>query len=299
MFWKVTGQLPKILRGIGKEHRLLQRVIRENRIDAVISDNRFGMWNCRVHSVYITHQLNIKAPEGWQFAEPLLHFMHRHFWKNYRECWIPDFPGSPNLSGNLGHPRKVPPGCHYIGPLSRFAQLSEIHKDAASGQPDLLVLLSGPEPQRSIFEKLVLTQLSGIPSITVVIVRGLPGNTERLDMPSGVTFHSHLPDGELASLIRSARGIICRPGYSTLMDLWALGRGAVLVPTPGQTEQEYLAKHHSRGGYFVSMSQADFNLEQALKQAIGLPTPSFPEDPQHYLDTRISSLLEQIRNENR
>jgi hypothetical protein len=299
MFWKMTRQLPKILRGIGREHRLLLQVVRENDIDAVISDNRFGMWSSRVHSVYITHQLNIQAPGGWQFAEPLLHLMHRHFWKNYRECWIPDFPGSPNLSGDLGHPRKALPGCHYTGPLSRFTQLSEIHIDAAGRQPDLLVLLSGPEPQRSIFEKLVMTQLTGLPDINIVIVRGLPGSTERLGIPSGVTLHSHLPDGELASLIRSARGIICRPGYSTLMDLWALGRGAVLVPTPGQTEQEYLAKHHSRGGAFVSMSQADFNLKQALQQVIGLSSPSFPGDPQHYLETRISSLLEQIRRDHR
>ena len=292
MVWKMLVQIPKILAGIRKEHRLLQQIIRERRIDAVISDNRFGIWSKEVPSVYITHQVRIKAPKGCGFAEPFLSLIHWQFWKNCRECWIPDFPGEPDLSGELGHPKKLSTKCHYIGPLSRFSSINKKNEEVKEEDgPDLLVLNSGPEPQRSIFEQIILSELKKYLEIKVVILRGLPGNNERISTLPNVTLYSHLPDEALASLIRSAGTIICRSGYSTLMDLACLGRGAVLVPTPGQTEQEYLAEYHAKGKAFARIEQGEFSLQKALEMAEALVPPGIAVRDSDLLEERVKAFV--------
>jgi uncharacterized protein (TIGR00661 family) len=297
MAWKMLVQAPKILAGIRKEHRLLQQIIREHRIDAVISDNRFGIWSKEVSSVYITHQVRIKAPKGWGFTEPILSLIHWQFWKNCRECWIPDYPGEPNLSGQLGHPGKLSPKCHYIGPLSRFSSINTKNEDVMEDDgPDLLVLLSGPEPQRSIFEDIVLRELQHYPDKKTVILRGLPGKQESTSPHANVTMYSHLPDARLVQLIHSAKTIICRPGYSTLMDLACLGKGAVLVPTPGQTEQEYLAKYHAKGGAFARIEQKEFTLNRALALSNHLNSSNEIEANYYLLEERIRRLVRHINN---
>jgi UDP:flavonoid glycosyltransferase YjiC (YdhE family) len=291
MALKMICQSPSILFGIYREHKLLKKIIRDNRIDAVISDNRFGLWSKKAYSVYMTHQLMIKAPAGMKWAEPILQRAHKWIIRHYDECWVPDLPGEKNLSGDLGHKFPLPSNAHFIGILSRFnIEKNIIDKEASKKGPDLLFLLSGPEPQRSIFEEIVLKELSGYNHQNTVILRGLPGDPAMSFPLPGVISYNHLPDEEISRLIRSAGIIICRPGYSTIMDLATLGRSAVLVPTPGQTEQEYLAGYLSVNGLFIRMKQDGFNLNEALMAGKRLPEYiEFRNDPS-LLENAVSGL---------
>jgi hypothetical protein len=155
----------------------------------------------------------------------------------YAECWIPDFPGDDNLSGMLSHHCKVPANTHYIGPLSRFVILSE-SPVILSESPVTLAILSGPEPQRTVFEDIIIAQKDRLPG-KLIIVAGTPG--ENRQPGHDILRYPWLDGPALKYLIEKADLIICRSGYSTIMDLCHLGKSALLVPTPGQPEQEYLA----------------------------------------------------------
>lgn len=256
---KLLSQFPRLQRIIVYEHRWLKKVVAEHHIDAVISDNRPGLYHPHIPCVYITHQLFIESGSNWLSA--IAQRMHYHFINRFMECWVPDVAGSNNLAGKLSHPQKLPVvPLHYLGCLSRFTQ------GAKDKSTRLLVLLSGPEPMRSIFEKLICEQLKGVKG-DIVLVRGLPLETSTLAVPANVTVHNHLPAAALQECIQSAEMILARGGYSTIMDLARLQQKAVLVPTPGQGEQEYLAKHLMKNKLFYACAQNGFNLVQELNNA--------------------------------
>ena len=261
MALKMITSSPAIIRGIIKEHRQLQGLIKKHDIDLVISDNRFGLWNHKVPSIYITHLLMIKAPSGLRVLEPLIYRIHRMIIRQYDECWIPDVQAVPNLSGDLSHKYCIPGNAAFIGPLSRFRNY---HTNMPKQEEFLLlVLISGPEPQRTVFEGIILDQLRQC-KVKSVVLRGLPGRKEKIQAGSHVRVYSHLPDDELVPLIREAGIIIARPGYSTIMDLVALRKHAILVPTPGQTEQKYLAKYLSSSELFDVAGQDQIDIQEIL-----------------------------------
>jgi len=290
-------QSPAIMFNIYKEHQLLKRLIRDHKVDVVISDNRFGLWSRKAYSVYITHQLMIKAPEKMRWAEPLLYRVHGWFINHYDECWIPDYAGEKNLSGDLSHQYPFPQNGHYIGILSRFENFTGPVKPAEQKKaPDLLIMLSGPEPQRTILENVILKKLVQHQHLNVVILQGLPGKFQKHSPLPGVTIFNHLPDAEIIGLINHSGVIICRPGYSTIMDLVTLGRNAVLVPTPGQTEQEYLARHLSTDRSFYIITQDKFNLSLALQAGLQLSVHKDFRNDLFLLAARITGLHERFQN---
>ncbi len=228
-------QLPYILWQIVKEHAALKRIVEQYDIHTVISDNRFGLWHRGVEAIYITHQIMIKMPRRLRFFEPLAYRLHGWFIRHYDECWVPDCAGEGNLSGDLSHKYSLPQNAIFVGWLSRFVRC-----DYSVPSPyKHLAVVSGPEPQRTLFEQDMLQclQATGEPSLLV------QGRADVLtDEQHGcVRVVSHLSTGELQFLLQQTPIIYCRSGYSTLMDLAVLGRKAELFPTPGQTEQEYLA----------------------------------------------------------
>ena len=237
MLWN----LPSIISGIYKEHKWLNTLLQREHVDQVISDNRFGLWNRKTKSIYITHQLMIKMPLALKWLEPLAWFLHRLLILQYDECWIPDVAGPENLSGDLSHKYPLSRNSRFIGPLSRF----ENNKAMAEINYHNVSVLSGVEPQRSIFEH-ELTQRFQHSHQKTLIVCGQPAAASRTYHVGDVTLVSHLPDGELASLLKGAKKIISRSGYSSIMDLKALDclKKAELIPIPGQTEQEYLFELH-------------------------------------------------------
>ncbi len=248
-------QIPRILKGIREEKSWLEDCIDKHRITKVISDNRYGLHSKKIHSVLITHQLMIKCPVWLKFAEGLLHKMVLGYAENFDECWIPDREGENNLSGELSHKYKLPSNAKFIGPLSRFEDTS-VSKDEGN-KYDALIVLSGPEEQRKSMEDIVMSgaKLSGK---KILLVRGLPAKKNFRMNYGNLSTVSHLPQEELKNAMASSDLIICRSGYSSIMDLEALGKTALLIPTPGQTEQEYLAKYLSEKKQFRMMSQEEF-----------------------------------------
>jgi predicted glycosyltransferase len=261
-------QFPKILSAILKEHRWLNKVTKELAICAIISDNRFGLYHSSIPSVYITHQLFIKS--GNPLTDRIATLIHRKYIKNYTQCWIPDYESKINLAGSLSHGTRLPSNAVYMGCLSRFER-----RKTAENTVELLVILSGPEPQRSIFENILFEQLNTYRG-RVLFVRGLPrqeNNAALLEsgFASNIVIKNYLGAAELNAAMQSAALVICRSGYTSIMDLVKLGCRAVLVPTPGQTEQEYLAAYMCGQQIFYTMPQQGFSLTQAIAQAANFP----------------------------
>lgn len=266
---RLIYSVPKILIRIKEENAWLRRFQASVGVDVVISDNRWGLYLEGVESVFITHQLKIRTPFGL-LADGLVQRMNYVAIRRFSRCWIPDeADGRFSLAGDLSHPSKKPTiPLRYIGCLSRFgvpAPLSASANDAAlSSAFDLLVLLSGPEPQRTLLERTILEQ-SAATGIRIVLVRGLPGGgSPDLVFPSNVKVFAHLPAESLEPLIRSAGLVLARSGYSTIMDLMRLGKKAILIPTPGQTEQEYLGSYLAGKGLAFCIDQRRFALAGAL-----------------------------------
>lgn len=255
---KLFAQLPKIFFAIYKEHKWLKKVIKKYKIDSVISDNRLGLYNKKISCVYITHQLSIIT--GSWFTQKIFRFIHYWFIKKYDECWVPDCKDN-GLAGALSHQLTFPENVKYIGPLSRFNKISE-----AIIEYDLLILISGPEPQRSIFEKLLLNGLKKFNG-TFLFVRGLPGcNQVHPYQHTSGKIINHISGNELNEVIQKSKIIISRSGYTTIMDLVKLQKKAIIIPTPGQTEQEYLANYLMKKNMFYTVQQNDFFLHDTLKK---------------------------------
>lgn len=256
---KIFLQLPKILSAIYREHRWLKKKISEHSIDAVISDNRLGMFNRKIPSIYITHQLFIRT--GNLFTEKIAEKIHYYFIKKYKRCWVPD--GENNgLAGMLSHPKKRLRNIVFIGPLSRLNSLQHIEPIY-----DMLILLSGPEPQRTIFENQIVIQLESFPG-RALFARGLPFETKKLELNNqSVKVLNHVKAEELNIIMAQSKLVIARCGYTTIMDLAALRKTAILIPTPGQTEQEYLAEYLMKKKYFLTTSQKDFAIPELLKKS--------------------------------
>jgi uncharacterized protein (TIGR00661 family) len=265
MILKMLFLLPKIFKGIYTEHKELKKIIKEKKIDIVISDSRFGLWNNNVKSIFITHQLMIKTP----FAEKLLHLINLYFIKKYDECWIPDDAGAINLSSDLAHKYPLPKNTFFIGLLSRFnAQNTPLITDNVKikNQYDVMAIISGPEPQRSIFEKLITTQFQQS-NLKTLIVCGKSELEPKIELHDNTEIIDHLNADEMQQAIINSKIIIARSGYSTIMDLAVLGKKALFVPTPGQTEQEYLAQIFLEKKIAYTMNQEKFNLTEGLKQS--------------------------------
>jgi UDP-N-acetylglucosamine transferase subunit ALG13 len=263
---KLLIQFPGVLFSILREHRWLNKVKQELNLCAVISDNRFGLFTRSIPSVYITHQLFVKT--GNQFADKVATSIHQNISKNYTQCWIPDYGGKKNLAGSLSHAVKLRYPPLYMGCLSRFERNpdSEITNE-------LLIILSGPEPQRAIFENLLLEQLKSYHG-KAMFVRGLPGENiapPDVSINDNIIVKTHLTANELNKALESSAMIISRSGYTTIMDVVKLCKKAILVPTPGQTEQEYLAGYLSAQNIFVTMPQEKFILRDALEKANNFP----------------------------
>lgn len=257
---KIVAQIPKLLSAIKHEQEWLKKIVEEEKIDAVISDNRYGLHHPGIRCVFITHQLLIKAPV--KIAENFLQKINYKYINWFEECWVPDVAGENNLAGMLSHPALLPKiPVHYIGTLSRFTS----NENNTQGDY-LLVILSGPEPQRTLLENSLLQELKDYVD-EVVLVRGLPQIKETLYVAKNVTVFNHLPSAELEEKIKGASMVISRSGYSTIMDLAMLKKKSILIPTPGQTEQEYLAKHLMKKNFALCMSQKKFRLKQALELA--------------------------------
>ncbi|HEY0045858.1 MAG TPA: glycosyltransferase [Flavobacterium sp.] len=252
--WKMFISSPHILSSVTSEKKLVSKWVKEYNLSGIISDNRFGVYNKSVPSVYITHQLNVlSGTTTWLTSK-----IHRFIIKRYDECWIPDVKGINNLSGNLGHPKKLMKSVKYIGLLSRF------EKKSVPIKYDLMVLLSGPEPHRSLLEQKLRQEISSF-SGKILFVCGKLGEKQLVENLGNLTFYNYMLSDELQDAINSSEIILCRSGYSTIMDMATLQKKVFFIPTAGQYEQQYLAEKLKQDGLVAFTSQKDFKIEDLVQ----------------------------------
>lgn len=265
MIWQLFRLLPQFIISIFKENRNLKKLISEFDFDIIISDNCYGLWNSGIKSILITHQIMIKTPACLKFAEYPIYLFSKLLISRFDECWIPDFEEAPGLSGDLSHKYKLPRNAKFIGPLSRFKNVNSSGKKNSDNQK-ILAIISGTEPQRTLFEELITKQLLQL-NIKSTIISGKPENIDNKIVKNNLTTISHLSSSELQSEIATSSLVICRSGYSSIMDLYAMGAKALFVPTPGQTEQIYLAQFHLQNGTSFFQHEDKLNLETAIPEA--------------------------------
>ena len=245
--WAMLRAIPKLIWWSIKDQALFKAVLREEHIDQIISDNRFGLYSSTTECIYITHQLPIFFPKGWRWLEPLAARLHARIYTRYNKVWIPDFEDpQKSLAGDLSHPKSKIKNrksqIEYIGPVSMF---SSVNRQSSNRQFfDIVAVLSGLEPQRTMLEKELLERYQDTTQ-TVFLVQGLMNRPNTRIKRGKITIVPYMNDAELCAALLGAKHIIARSGYSTIMDLHTLGvlEKAELIPTPGQPEQDYLARY--------------------------------------------------------
>lgn len=246
--WSIVKQIPKFIKRIYKEQKDAERISEEQNIDIIISDNRFGFRSKKTINVFLTHQLKIKGPENLM---QLANRINQRFIKKFDVCWVPDFENSL-LSGDLST-------CKFkttkIGPLSRF---DYGYTKKTKFKYKYLAILSGPEPQRSLFEKEITHAFKKIKDPCVIITGEIEKSKEK---NKNIDVYSHLEIKKFKEIVVQSEFIICRSGYSSVMDLYFLQKKVMFIPTPGQTEQEYLAKLHKKKSNIYFQKQGEINIE--------------------------------------
>jgi UDP-N-acetylglucosamine transferase subunit ALG13 len=274
---KLLLQLPKLFRTIRLEKKWLEESMEEEKWDLVISDNRYGLSTPSTKCIFITHQLWVLS--GWsKWIDRILNKSLHQYINKFQQCWIPDQEEDGGIAGKLSHPlsldphpsslvpclpagRLVPCLLKYIGPLSRLT------KQTITEGSQILILLSGPEPQRTLLEQKLLEQIKEVDA-QFLFVRGLPSAKNKIANTPNVQFENHLGSEALSLAIASAKLVVCRSGYSSVMDLLKLGKKAILVPTPGQTEQLYLAKELASKNWFHIQYQESLQIKKAISDCL-------------------------------
>ncbi|MDI9319764.1 MAG: glycosyltransferase [Phycisphaerales bacterium] len=288
---KIVTQIPRLKKCIKREHLWLQSFVKTHHIDAVISDNRYGLYHSNIPCIFVTHQLQIRS--GYSaFLDKLLLKIHYRFIEKFTGCWVVDIAEDNGLSGSLGHPEILPKiKTEYIGLLS---QCAVIKKEATPTiEYDALILLSGAEPQRSILAD-ALWNKSIKSDKHIVFVAGSDTATVPENIPPHILYRQRLSSDDLVLAIQSAGMVICRSGYSSLMDLIALDKKAILIPTPGQTEQEYLASKMNKEKIFMAAPRSKFDIQTLLINA-----SVFPFSANKFKDSfvRFKPILDEWLNE--
>ncbi|MCF8713911.1 glycosyltransferase [Joostella atrarenae] len=247
---KMLWDSPKILKAIKKEKKRTKELVKELKLDGIISDNRLGVYSKKVHSVFITHQLNVLTGNTTWFSSE----MHQKIIKKFNECWVPDVAGEPNLSGRLGHLKKESHTLKYIGPLSRLG------KRVLPIKYQLMVVISGPEPQRSLLVNLLLKEVTEFDG-KVLFIKGKIEEKQQVIEQGNCTIYNYMNSEQLENAFNESEVIISRSGYTTVLDLAKLGKKAFFIPTPGQYEQEYLAERLQESQLVPYCTQDDFSIE--------------------------------------
>ena len=247
---KLLLQSPAILKAALEEKKTVKKIHTIENLSGIISDNRFGIRHSEVPSVYITHQINVLSGVTTLVSSKI----HKQLIKKFDACWVPDIDVPDNLSGMLSHTRTDGFNIRFIGSLSR------LESEKKNKKYDILILLSGPEPQRSLLENRLLKQLVTIEK-NILFVRGC-FNCKTLNINSPfIELKNYLLAHDLQDAINQSEVIVARSGYSTIMDLAKLHKQAFFIPTPGQYEQEYLAQRMKDLTIAPFANQEDFRVE--------------------------------------
>ena len=260
--WKLIKNLPKMLEAIREEKTIVNKWIKKYGIDGIISDNRLGVFSKKIPSVFITHQLNVLTGNTtWATSK-----IHQHIIKKYAACWVPDVKDELNLTGKLGHLEHTSLPIEYIGPLSRM------HKKKSPIQYDLMIILSGPEPQRGLLEAHLKKEVLRYEG-KVIFVKGIIEEDQKKEQIGNVTYYNFMKTRQLEQTFNESQKVLCRSGYTTIMDLIKLNKKAFFIPTPGQYEQLYLAEKLQKERLVPYATQKNFRIEDLaqIDEYKGLP----------------------------
>jgi hypothetical protein len=243
--------MPKMFKAVYGERKIVNQIIKTHAIDGIISDNRLGVYSRKIPSIFMTHQLNVLSGKtSWLTTK-----VHSKFISKFDQCWVPDNNSDSNLTGKLGHLKKPLKNLVYIGPLSRF------EKRRRKKVFDLMVILSGPEPQRTFLEQKIIQELETYEG-NVVFIKGIVQEKQISHTENHITFYNFMNSEQLENTFNQSEKVLCRSGYTTVMDLAKLGKKAFFIPTPGQYEQEYLAQKYTLEGIAPSCTQDEFRIEK-------------------------------------
>ncbi len=256
---KMMSQIPQIIGAINREHKTIKEVVAKENIQTIISDNRYGVCINGLQNIIVCHQLNLNAP----FLNSFINYFYHSYFKNFDECWIPDFKEvSESLAGFLSHPKKFIIPIKYLGPISRLKKIEQ-----KNNSNKIVILLSGPEPQRTLLETILLEQVNKLKEFEWVILRGTEReNKLEINLHKNVKCVDFLDKNKLEQEINECSIVVCRAGYTSLMDFILLNKKAILIPTPGQWEQEYLARWNAKNHNFLFVNQSKIKLEENIAQ---------------------------------
>lgn len=291
--FKIAQQIPKILSAISAEQKWLQQLHLEQQFDLIVSDNRYGIYHTGVPSVILTHQLQIQSGINERMDHWLMK-LHYKLINKFDTCWVVDEAKHHGYSGKLGHPKAPPKKATYIGLLSQFSNCPIDFNRAKANK--ILILLSGPEPMRSMFESRLIAQVRSLPEYEFVIVGGNPLGQKITGLPDFVRYYTHLNAAALLIELEEASLVICRSGYSTIMDLALLQKKALLIPTPGQAEQEYLSRFLIQKGAFYAVTEQELSLKADIGKALEFSNlaekpVSFKENMQQWVAPFLKSII--------
>lgn len=274
---------PVYLTAMLYEHDYVRKFIAKKKLDVIFSDNRFAFYSREVPSFFMGHQLRILNPLGSRILENGSEVYNKYFLDRYAGVLVPDFEEN-GLSGRLAHDLSVldESRLNYVGVLSEFK-----HRPCAQEDIDLFVSISGPEPQRSSFERLMRRQLEGFEG-RVIVSLGEPD----VSFNGEPVFKSYLSREEREELLNRSKIVVAKSGYSTIMDLFALRKKGFLVPTPGQLEQEYLARHHMERKTFYCVEEKDLDLPAQIESALAFETPSARCTPERSVDNVLDVITQ-------
>lgn len=290
-FLKFFAQLPRLFLSIHRTKKHLDKLIKEYQIDFIISDNRYGFFHSELPSVFITHQLSPMPPKNLRFFQAAFARLHLWILRKYDYIWVADFEGSDNVAGKLS---RIPWNNHkirFIDPLS-WLETKNPAPDSKSKNYDILIMLSGPEPHRGILEKKLLTEFRDT-SQSILLLQGLPQQSEkdiRDEQIGKIRIVNHLPGDQILWHINNTEILICRAGVVTIFDLAVLGKSALLIPTPGQTEQEYVAERLDKKGFFMCVKQENFSAK-ILKEYKSRNFKTFHSPEKKHLESALAEFI--------
>jgi len=286
---KFVAMAPAMLWAIEVESVRVRRLLRRRRFDLIVSDNRFRVRSRHVPSFVITHQLRFMTPPGLEAFERLTEFFNYVYLHPFDRIIVPDAADPvANLSGRLSHDlpylrrsRRV----YYAGPLASVRRM-DVAQDV-----DLFISISGPEPPRTQLERTILRKVRQIEGDRIVVALGKPEVKETRHIDGRVEVHGFLDRARQQEMLNRARFVVCRSGYTTVMELAELGRKALFIPTPGQTEQVYLGRYYEERGYFHTVDQYELDLAPDIEAAKAYTGPPFANDTRANVERLYADLF--------
>jgi len=264
----IFKQLNKFSKTIKKEHSQTQKLIEKHNISYIISDNRYGVYSKKIPSTIICHQINLQHKNS--FIQKQMNIIHSKMLDKFNEIWVLDFKENPicgNISNKIFLEKRIQNKIKYLGLISRMK------KQNLAIEYKFCIVLSGPEPQRTLFENILINQTKTI-NDKIAFVRGTNVYKQKIKSSENIEVFDLLESKRLNEIINKSEIVVCRAGYSSIMDILKLKKQAILVPTPGQTEQEYLAKNLDNKKWFYSQNQSAFNVKIALKESLKYNVPN-------------------------